>query len=85
MRQSRAAEARSQLKALLERLLIVVLLGRVFDDYRVVSFANIAPLLGLGPPFLWDLDQLRRRRRLGYELRQVVLQEAQLINVTTLM
>jgi hypothetical protein len=85
MRQSRAAEARSQLKALLERLLIVVLLGRVFDDYRVVSFANITPLLGLGPPFLWDLDQLRRRRRLGYELRQVVLQEAQLINVTTLM
>jgi hypothetical protein len=56
MRQSRAAEARSQLKALLERLLIVVLLGRVFDDYRVISFANLAPLLGFGLPFLWDLD-----------------------------
>jgi hypothetical protein len=85
MRQSRASEARSQLKALLERLLIIVLLGRVFDDYRVVSFTNFAPLLGLGPPFLWDLDLLRRQRRLGYELRQVILQEAQLISATTLM
>jgi hypothetical protein len=52
MRQSRAAEPRSQLKALLERLLIAVLLGRVFDENCVVSFANLAPLLGLGLPFL---------------------------------
>jgi hypothetical protein len=52
MRQSRVTEVRSQLKALLERLLIVVLLGRVFHDYCVVSFANFAPLLGPGPPFL---------------------------------
>jgi hypothetical protein len=36
----------------LERLLIVVLLGRVLDDNCVVSFANLAPLLGLGFPFL---------------------------------
>jgi hypothetical protein len=85
MRQSRAAELRSQLKALLERLLIVVLLGRVFDDYSVVSFANFTPLLGLGSPFLWDLDQLRRRRRLGDELGQVILQEALHISTTTLM
>jgi hypothetical protein len=33
-----------QLKALLERLLIVVLLGRVFNDYCVVSFANFVPV-----------------------------------------
>jgi hypothetical protein len=59
MRQSRAAEPRPQLEALLQRL-IVVLLGRVFDDYCVVSFTNLTPLLGLGFPFLWDLDQLRR-------------------------
>jgi hypothetical protein len=59
MRQSRAAEPRPQLEALLQRL-IVVLLGRVFDDYCVVSFTNLAPLLGLGFPFLWDIDQLRR-------------------------
>jgi hypothetical protein len=44
----------------LQRLLIVVLLGRVFDDNCVVSFANLAPLLGFGLPFLWDLDKLRR-------------------------
>jgi hypothetical protein len=69
----------------LERLLIVVLLGRVLDDNCVVSFANLAPLLGLGPPLLWDLDKLRRRHWLGDELRQVILQEAQHISTTTLM
>jgi hypothetical protein len=52
MRQSSADESRPQLEALLQRLLIVVLLGRVFDDNFVVSFANLAPLLGLGLPFL---------------------------------
>jgi hypothetical protein len=85
MRQARAAEPRPQLEAVLKRLLVVVLIGRVFNDNCVVSLANFAPLLGLGLPFLWDLDQLRRRRRLGDELRQVVLQEAQLISATTLM
>jgi hypothetical protein len=84
MRQSRAAEPRSQLKALLEHLLIFVVLGRVFNDNCVVSFANFAPLLGLGPPFLWDLDELRRRGCLGDKLRQVILQEAQLVSSTTL-
>jgi hypothetical protein len=84
VRQSRAAESCSQLKALLEHLLIVVLLGRVFDDYCVVSFANFAQLLGLGSPFLWDLDKLRTRGRLGDELRQVILQETQLVSSTTL-
>jgi hypothetical protein len=79
MRQSRVAEPRSQLKALLGRLLIVVVLERVFYDNCVISFANFAPLLGLGPSFLWDLDELRRRGRLGDELRQVILQESQLI------
>jgi hypothetical protein len=60
MRQSRAAEPRPQLEALLERLLIVVLLGRIFDDNCVVPFANLAPLFGLSLPFLWDFDKLRR-------------------------
>jgi hypothetical protein len=76
MRQARTAEPRPQLEALLEHLLIVLLIGRVFSDNCVVSLANFAPLLGLGLPFLWDLDQLRRRRRLGDELRQVILKEA---------
>jgi hypothetical protein len=84
MRQSRAAESRPQLEALLQHLFIVVLLGRVFDDNCVVYLTNLAPLLGLGFPFFWDLDKLRRRRRLGDELRQVILQEAQHISTTTL-
>jgi hypothetical protein len=58
---------------LLKSLFIVLLIGRVFNDNCVVSLANFAPLLGLGLPFLWDLDQLRRQRRLGDELRQVIL------------
>jgi hypothetical protein len=85
MRQSRAAEPRSQLKTLLERIFIVVLLGRVLDNNCVISFAKLAPLLGFGFPFLWDLDQLRRRRRLRDELRQVILHEALHISTTTLM
>jgi hypothetical protein len=80
MRQARAAEPRPQLEAVLQRLFVVILIGRVFNDNCVVSLANFVPLLGLGLPFFWDLDQLRRRRRLGDELRQVILQEAQLIS-----
>jgi hypothetical protein len=84
MRQARTAEPRPQLEAILERLFIVLLIERVFNDNRVVSLANFALLLGLGLPFFWDLDQLRRRRRLRDELLQVILQEAQLIGATTL-
>jgi hypothetical protein len=73
MGQSRAAESRPQLEALLQCFFIVVLLGCVFNDNCVVSFANFASLLGLGLPLLWDLDKLRRRRRLRDELRQVIL------------
>jgi hypothetical protein len=40
----------------LERLLIILLIGCVFNDNCVVSLANFTPLLGLGLPFLWDLD-----------------------------
>jgi hypothetical protein len=58
----------------LQRLFVVVLVGRVFHDNGVVSFANFSPLLGLGFSLLWDLDYLRRRRRLGDELHQVLLQ-----------
>jgi hypothetical protein len=67
MRQSRAAESRPQLEALLQRLLIVFL-RRVFHDYCVVPFTNFASLLGFALPFLWDLEKLRRRRRLRDEL-----------------
>jgi hypothetical protein len=85
VRQARTAEPRPQLEAVLQHLLVVVLIGRIFNDNCVVSLANFAPHLGLGLPFLWDLDQLRRRRRLGDELLQVILQAEQLISETTLM
>jgi hypothetical protein len=44
------------MEAVLQRLLLVVLIGRVFHDNCVVSLADLAPLIGLGLPFLWDLD-----------------------------
>jgi hypothetical protein len=49
--QSRAAESRPQLEPLLKRLL-VFLLGRVFNDNGVVTFANFTALLGLASPLL---------------------------------
>jgi hypothetical protein len=50
------AKPRPRLKAVLQRLLVVVLIGRVFHDNCVVAFADFTPLLGLGFPLLWDLD-----------------------------
>jgi hypothetical protein len=67
MRQSRAAEPRPQLEALLQRLLIVFLRS-VFHDYGVALSTDFAALLGLPLPFIWDLDKSRRRRRHGNEL-----------------
>jgi hypothetical protein len=61
------------MEAVLQRLLVTVLIGRVLHDNGVVSFADLPPLLGLGLPLLRDLDFLRGRRRLGDELLQVVL------------
>jgi hypothetical protein len=82
MRQSRAAESRPQLEALLQCLLIIFLRS-VFNDYGVVPFTDFAALLGLPLPLIRDLDKLRRRRRLGDELHYVVLQEAHWMSTTT--
>jgi hypothetical protein len=56
MRQARAAKPRPQLEAVLQRLLVVVLLGCVLHDNGVVSFADFTPLLGIGFSLLGDLD-----------------------------
>jgi hypothetical protein len=50
------AKPRPELEAVLQRLLVVILIGCVFDDNCVISFADFTPLLGLGFPLLWDLD-----------------------------
>jgi hypothetical protein len=44
------------LEAVLQRLLVVVLVGRVFHDNCVISFADFSPLLSLGFSLFWDLD-----------------------------
>jgi hypothetical protein len=61
----------------LQRLLlvvVVVVIGGVLHDDGIIAFANLSPLLGLGLPFLRDLDPVRGRLRLGDELFQVILQ-----------
>jgi hypothetical protein len=52
----------------LQRLLVVVLVGRILHGYGVVSFPDFLPLLGFGFSLLRDLDFLRGRLRLGDEL-----------------
>jgi hypothetical protein len=71
MRQAGTTEPRPQLEAVLNRLVVV---GGVLHDDGVIAFADFSPLLGFGFPFLWDLDSLRGRLRLGDEHFQVILQ-----------
>jgi hypothetical protein len=82
MQQSRAAESRPQLEALLQRLLIIFLRS-VYNDYGVVPFTDFAALLGFPLPLIRDLDKSRRRRRLGDELHYVILQEAHWMSTAT--
>jgi hypothetical protein len=76
MRQAWTAKPRLQLKAVLQRLFVVVIVvvGGVLHDDRVIAFADFSPLLDFGFPFLRDLDPLRGWLRLGDEHFQVILQ-----------
>jgi hypothetical protein len=76
MRQAWTAKPRLQLKAVLQRLFVVVIVvvGGVLHDDGVIAFADFSPLLGFGFPFLRDLDPLRGWLRLGDEHFQVILQ-----------
>jgi hypothetical protein len=47
MRQAGTAKPRPQLEAVLQRLLVVVLLGRVFHDDGVIAFADFPRSLAL--------------------------------------
>jgi hypothetical protein len=62
------------LETILQHLLVVVLLGRVFYDDSVIPFADFLLFLGLGLPSLRNLDSLRGRLRLEDEPLQVILQ-----------
>jgi hypothetical protein len=77
MRQAWTAKPRPQLKAVLQRLIVVVVIivGGVLHDDGVISFADFSPFFGFGLPFLRDLDPRRGRLRLGDELFQIILQD----------
>jgi hypothetical protein len=38
----------------------IIFVRSVFNDYYVVSFTDLAALLGLALPLIWDLDKSRR-------------------------
>jgi hypothetical protein len=56
-------------------VVIVIVVGGVFHNDGVITFADFSPLLGFGFPFLRDLDPLRGWLRLGDEHFQVILQD----------
>jgi hypothetical protein len=47
------------LESVLQRL-SVLLVGRIFDNDRVVTFAELATLLSLALLLLWDFDKSGR-------------------------
>jgi hypothetical protein len=78
MRQAWTAKPRPQLKAVLQRLLVIVIIvivGGVLHDDGVIAFTDFLPLLGFGFPFLRDLDSMRGWLQLGDEHFQVILQD----------
>jgi hypothetical protein len=77
MRQAWTAKPRPQLKAVLQRLIVVVV-GGVFHDDGVIAFADFSSLLGFGLSFFRDLNPLSGWLRLGDEHFQVILQGTRL-------
>jgi hypothetical protein len=71
--QSRVAEPGPQLEPLLKSLLIL-LVGCIFDDDGVVTFADFAALLGFAFPIFRDIYKSGRRSRLRDKLYNVILQ-----------
>jgi hypothetical protein len=71
--QSRTAEPGPQLESLLKRLL-VLLVGRIFNDNGVVTFADFVALFGLAFPLLRNIYKSERRIRLRDKLYNVILQ-----------
>jgi hypothetical protein len=80
--QSRAAEPGPQLEPLLKRLL-VLLVGRIFDDDGVVTFADFVVLLRLAFPLLRDIYKSGRRSWLRDKLYNVILQQVHWLSTTT--
>jgi hypothetical protein len=80
--QSRAAEPGPQLKPLLKRLL-VFLVGCIFDDDGVITFADFAALLSLAFPLLRDIYKSGRRSWLRDKLYNIILQYTAWVSMTT--
>jgi hypothetical protein len=80
--QSRAAKPGPQLEPLLKRLL-TFLVGRIFDDDGVITFADFTALLGLAFPLLRDIYKSGRRSWLRDKLYSIILQHTAWVSMTT--
>jgi hypothetical protein len=59
----------------LQRLVVVVVIGGILHNDGIIAFVGFLSLFGLGFPFPRDLDPMRGRLRLGDEFFQVILQD----------
>jgi hypothetical protein len=82
MGQSRSAEPGPQLKALLERLPIL-LVGCIFNGVGVVTFADFATFLHLALALLQNFFKSRRGSWIGDILGNVILQNTTWVSATT--
>jgi hypothetical protein len=61
----------------------VLLIGRIFDEDGIVTFADFATLLGFAFPLFRDVYKSGRRSRLRDKLCNVVLQQVRWVSMTT--
>jgi hypothetical protein len=80
--QPRSAEPGPQLKPLL-KCLPILLVGRIFNGDGVVTFSDFTAFFGFALALLWNIDKLRRGSWVGDKLRNVILQQATWVSVTT--
>jgi hypothetical protein len=61
----------------------IFLVGGVFYGDSVVTFADFATFFGLALALLWNIYNLRRGSWVGDILRNVILQQATWVSMTT--
>jgi hypothetical protein len=61
----------------------ILLVGRIFNGDGVVTFADFTTFFGLALALLWNIYKLRRGSWVGDILRNVILQQAAWVSMTT--
>jgi hypothetical protein len=61
----------------------ILLVGRIFNGDGVITFADFTAFFGLALALLWNIYKLRRGSWVGDILRNVILQQAAWVSMTT--